>query len=173
MARLVLLVFLAGFAGLSGLAAHVRLDAAAMARMDDAEFAAQASRSPPPMVSASWYEAVADRAVRMAEPDAGIAISALSEAVAIEPRDPELWTRLAHAHILAGPEHRDDAIAALDVSFRLRPRAGREFRRWRLTLVDSIWVDVPESIREKAIAEARVEPIYWSDGNIPQIASGL
>jgi hypothetical protein len=171
--RLILAAGFASLAGWAGVSSLDRLEAASFSGLDETEFRAVLAESLPATASAAWYEGLADRAIRAEPPETAIAISALDQAALLVPQDAEIRARLAHAYLLAGEGRIDAAVSALDESYRLKPHAGREFRRWRLGLINSAWSQMPDSLRQAAIEEARVEPLYWTEEVIPNIALEL
>lgn len=160
---------------LSGLAGWRALDAFAAAEIGvgpDAAWRVYQAEAPPESASPLFLSTLADRALRGEPPAPELAVTALRRALAIEPRDGEMWARLAHALLRAGAPP-EEVVAAMQASYARMPGASRTFRRWRLQLAESIWAILPLELRGRVLGEARQERLYWLAEYAPTIAAEI
>lgn len=163
---------LLGFAAWSGLAAIERADGAAMAEMSDTAFRVRMAGGLPEGASASWYAAVGERALRVEGYDPDFAVLAFERSLQLEDRDGENWARLAYARLVAGNSP-TSVSTALGRSYQRMPIAQWQFRRWRLTLVEATWPELPVSVRAQAALEAEQQPVGWLEDHSPSVLSAM
>lgn len=98
-------------------------------------------------------KAIADRALRSEPVASGLAVEALERAAHLEPQDGYVQARLAHAlRVRDGPQSAP-MLEALDRSYFLLPFADPVFRGSRLTLVDEVWRQAPDTLKRAAWRE--------------------
>ena len=163
---------LLGLAGWAGLAAIERSDAAAMGEMSDTAFRVRMAAGLPDGASASWYAAVGERALRVENYDPEFAVDAFEHALRLEDRDGENWARLAYARFMAG-DTPASVSTALGRSYQRMPIGQWQFRRWRLTLVEATWNELPVSVRAQAVIEGAQQPESWLGDHAPSVLAAL
>jgi hypothetical protein len=169
------ILFVLIFLALSGLAGWRALDAFAASEMaagPDQAWRVYEAEAPPVTASPLFLSTLADRALRGEPPAPELAVSALRRALELEPRDGEMWARLAHALLRAGAPP-EEVVAAMQASYDRMPGSSRTFRRWRLQLAESIWAILPLELRGRVLGEAQQERLYWLAEYAPAIAAEI
>lgn len=171
-ARAGLALGLLGLAAWSGLASIERADGAAMEDMSDTAFRVRMAGGLPEGASASWYADVGERALRVDGYDPDFAVLAFERSLRLEDRDGENWARLAYARLVAG-DSPASVSTALGRSYQRMPIGQWQFRRWRLTLVEAIWPELPVSVRAQAALEAAQQPVGWLEDHSPSVLTAI
>lgn len=114
---------------------------------------------------------LSDQAFRHDPPRFDLAAVACARGVELEPRDGETWTRLAYARLGDAGYWTADALDAMRTAYYRMPYGDRDFRRWRLRLVDSSWPAMPPDIQNAALREARTEAPDWLSRNLPDLSA--
>ena len=142
----------------SGLGARDRMIADGVRYLSDARFIESYGGGTSMGGSATRFEAIGDRALRLEEPDYALAYWAFSMALDKEPRDGEVWGKRAYASYFAFSQMSEAGIADLRRSYLLLPYGQLSYRRWRSAFVLSVWDDLPEDVRAAAQRESRALP---------------
>ena len=134
--------------------------AEALLSADDTTRRAWLAEGAPEDCSLRRCETFADMALSMGDDGLAPARAALERAVRLEPRDGEIWARLAYVRWMTGARI-TDVNAALAQSFLVMPHAREEFRVWRLEFTGGLWPLLEDRTQAAAIREARLAPERW------------
>ena len=145
-------------AGVSALGARDHLAADRILMLSDARFVARHGQTEASGHSARYYEAIGDRALRLVEPDYGLAYWAFSRSLAEEPRDGEVWGKRAFAGYHAFGVMTEAGIEDLRRSYLLLPYGGQSYLQWRSRFVLGVWAELPDDVRAAAQRESRALP---------------
>ncbi|WP_440958169.1 O-antigen ligase family protein [Oceanicaulis sp. LC35] len=145
-------------AGVSALGARDHLAADRILMLSDARFVARHGQTEASGHSARYYEAIGDRALRLVEPDYGLAYWAFSRSLAEEPRDGEVWGKRAFAGYHAFGVMTEAGIEDLRRSYLLLPYGGQSYLQWRSRFVLEVWAELPDDVRAAAQRESRALP---------------
>lgn len=113
----------------------------------------------PDGASLSMARAHADLALRSTPANPQHALAALTQALALEPRDGRAEARLAYAYLLSGDSR--SAAGHLERSYALWPYAHPDFRAWRLELAAALWNRLDNDQRTAPLQELRQVRPEW------------
>ncbi|MBR9824546.1 MAG: hypothetical protein GYB36_01940 [Alphaproteobacteria bacterium] len=165
-------VLLLGMSGWAALSAIDHGDVERIGQSSDAAFRTRMAGQLPGSASAEWYNAVAERAMRLNPPDADLASRAYQRSLQNAPRNAVAWGYYAYALQLMGHDTQT-VLRALTQSYAVSAIAELPFRQWRLRYAETLWTTLPDTLRARVLQEAQLEDLAWLRTACPQIYAAL